>query len=68
MFSITIEVWKSGEKREVVFERYIQVTAPSDRIEQNSGCICVRLFTSEEIYHCICGKELESDSVNVGKW
>lgn len=50
---------------EVVFMQYMQVKRPPYMCEENSSCIRLGCFTSEEMDYGVCRKKLDGGSVNV---
>lgn len=53
------------EKREVAFVQYMEGSAPSNMIEENSGFIWVRRSTYCEMDQSVSENELEAAGVNV---
>lgn len=62
--SIMVQVWKGKVGREVEFMQYIEVTGALYMAEENSGFVCMRLPTSDEMNHNICGINPEAGSGN----
>lgn len=53
-----ISVWwrRDKEESEVTYLHYTAVTAPTDIVEENLVCACVRWFIPDKIHYTVCGK------------